>query len=187
MAAVKVIQCPTCGGSSSPKSERCDYCGNYLLHLTIFEQRKDPVKTEADVPVYFRSLKRLYQLLIMAGLGMAFVIYFLMFDDFSEDELVAISPLWFLLTIFGTSGLFTEKAVRLILNKKAETFPDAIIKATDSLVPVVRFLVFIVLFLPFFIFGLTKRFSSPLIISFLLTLAWGIFLYTFLVAIFPSL
>jgi hypothetical protein len=185
--SVKVIQCPTCGGSSSPKSEKCDFCGNYLLHLTIFEQRKAPLTDAGPEKRYFRSLKRWYQIMITLGLGMAFVIYFLMFDSFSEDELVAISPIWFLLIIFGTCGLYTEKAVHLILNKKAKTFAEALIQATNSLSPIVRVAVFIVFAVPFFLFGITKKFSSPLLISTLVTIAWAGVLYVFLLGIFPSL
>ncbi|MCB0835098.1 MAG: hypothetical protein KDD63_06420 [Bacteroidetes bacterium] len=185
--SVKVIQCPTCGGSSSPKSEKCDFCGNYLLHLTVFEQRREPVDTSDPEGGYFRSLKRIYQVMITLGLGMAFVIYFLMFDSLSEDELVAISPVWFLLIIFGTCGLYTEKAVHLILNKKAENFAEALIQATNSLSPFIRIAVFLVFAVPFFLFGITKKFSSPLLISILVTLVWAAVLYVFLFGIFPSM
>ncbi|MDX2250264.1 MAG: hypothetical protein SF052_26010 [Bacteroidia bacterium] len=186
---VKVQQCPTCGGSSPHASDRCNYCGNYLLHLTIFEQKPGPAQGNPpdEKWLYFRSLKRGYQLMIAAGLLMAGTIYLLIFDRLSEDELVAVSPIWFLLIILGTGGLFTEKAVQLILQKQANDFPSAIGKATQSLSPIVRLAVGIVFLVPFFIFGLTKRFSSPLIITSLMTLVWALVLYLFLFGIFPSL
>ena len=185
--SVKVIQCPTCGGSSASKSEKCDYCGNYLLHLTVFEQRKEPVQSGDADTRYFRSLKRFYQTIIAIGLIMAGIIYFVMFDSLSEDELVAISPIWFLLIIFGTCGLYTEKAVIIILHKLESNFADALIRATRSVSPLIRVLVFIIFGFPFFVIGVRKRFSSPLLISTLITLFWAAALYVFLMGIFPSL
>lgn len=185
----KIIQCPTCGGSSSPKSERCDFCGNYLLHLTIFEKKNEPgpAQNEGTPAHYFRSLKGLYQIMIAAGLLMAATLYLFMFNRFSETELVTLSPIWFLLTIFGTGGLFTEKAVRLILDKESPDFPSAIKKSAGSLSPIVQVFVFLIFLVPFFVFGLTKKFSSPLIITSLMTLVWAAVLYLFLMGIFPSL
>ncbi|MEZ4775180.1 MAG: hypothetical protein R3D00_18495 [Bacteroidia bacterium] len=187
----KVIQCPTCGGSSPSKSERCNFCGNYLLHLTIFEKTNEPIPAQAkkeNAPVhYFRSLKLLYQIMITSGLLMAGTIYLFMFDEFSETEMVTVSPIWFLLIIFGTGGLFTEKALRLILDKEVSDFPSAVKKAAESFSPIVQIGVFLIFLVPFFVFGLTRFFSSPLIITTLMTLVWAAVLYIFLIGIFPSL
>ncbi|MEZ4825453.1 MAG: zinc ribbon domain-containing protein [Bacteroidia bacterium] len=185
-----VIQCPTCGGSVSPRADKCSYCGNFLVHLSVFETRAPgaAVKTESEPQFrYFRSLKPLYQVAVVSGLIMAGLIYFFMFDNFSEDELVAISPLWFLLIVFGTAGLFTEKAVKLVLNREEKDFPAAIVKATASFSLIVQLAVYLIFFVPFFVLGLVKRFSSPLIIATLITLVWAAVLYFFLVGIFPSL
>ncbi len=187
--AVKVIQCPTCGASSSPKKERCDYCGNYLLHLTIFEQRTKAsaeVEKSEDYFTYFISLKRLYQFTIAIGSLMAIYLYFIAFNDFSETELVIFSPVWFLCIHFGISGLYTEKAVKLILKREAKTFAEGLQKATESLSPILTVIIYIVFIPPFFILNL-KKLSSPLLISLLTTIAWAGLLYFFFVAIFPSL
>ncbi|MEM7370959.1 MAG: hypothetical protein AAF587_20260 [Bacteroidota bacterium] len=187
---VKAITCPSCGAPTASKSPQCSYCGNYLLHLTPFERKAAPEKPEAvDTSIhYFRSLKHLYRLIMYAGIAMAGIIYVVMFDSLSETELVNISPIWFLLIIFGTCGLYTEKAVLLILNRQADTFAEALNKAVSELKsPVSIVLVYVVFSLPFLIFGVRERFSSPLIISLLTTLLWAGALYFFLIAIFPEL
>lgn len=185
--SVKVIQCPTCGGSSSPKEERCSYCGNYLLHLTIFERRKGKEEGEERHEFkYFFSLKRLYQIAIGIGTIMAIYLYVIAFDDFSETELVNISPIWFLCIHFGISGLYTEKAATLILKREANTFAEGLQKATKGLSPILVVLIYIVFIPPFILLNLRKL-SSPLLISLLTTIAWATILYIFLMGIFPSL
>lgn len=187
---VKVIQCPSCGGPTPSKAPQCEYCGNYLLHLTPFERLPAPEQPEPKGSSihFFRSLKNFYRIIMYAGIAMAIVIYFVFFDDFSETELVNISPIWFLMIIFGTCGLYTEKAVQLILDREAETFGDALSKAVGKLrSPLSMVLVFLVFSLPFLIFGIKRRFSSPLIISTLTTLIWAAALYFFFIAIFPEL
>lgn len=187
---VKAITCPSCGAPTPSQAPSCSYCGNYLLHLTPFERKAAPEQPEPkDTTIhYFRSLKQVYRIIMYAGIAMAVVIYFFMFDSFSETELVNISPIWFLMIIFGTCGLYTEKAVYLILNRQAETFSDALSKALSKMKsPITILLVYLVFSLPFLVFGVRKRYSSPLIISFLTTMLWAAALYFFFIAIFPEL
>jgi len=160
-----------------------------LLHLTFLERRspKSAEQVERDEHFrYYNSLKWLYQLAIVVGLSMAVYIYLIAFDDFSETEMVNLSPLWFLLFNFGISGLYTEKAVRFILDHKANTFAEGLSMSTQSLIPLFRIVVYIVFLPPFLLLSL-KKLSSPLLISLLTTLFWGVGLYVFLMGIFPSL
>ena len=188
-AKIRTIQCPSCGAPSSPKSKQCDYCGNYLLHLTLFEKRKSPAPESEDADFkYFHSLRTIYRVSMYAGIAMAVVIYGFFFNDLSEDELVMLSPIWFLLIVFGACGLYAEQAVFLILEKEAKDFPDALGKAIGKLKsPLNKIFIFLVFALPGFVFGIRRNFSSPLIISGLTTLIWGAALYIFLVGIFPSM
>lgn len=182
-ASVRTINCPSCGAATPPNKSQCDYCGNYLLHLTPFEKRSHPLAGDA----YFHSLKRLYQASLALGLVAAVLIYFVFFNQLSEDELVLISPTWFLLTIFGTGGLYAEKAVRQILAKQAATFHEALLQSVKGLSPILVVAVYMVFLIPILLLGISKRLSSPLLIALLITLIWAVVLYLFLVGIFPSL
>ena len=183
-ATVKVIQCPGCGGSSDPRGEKCSYCGNYLLHLSAWERRAQPVFVGGH---YFRSLRRLYQAALLLGAAAMLLIYFVFFNRLSEDELVAISPVWFLLIVFGAGGIYAEKAVVLILEKRAATFHEALLQAARSLAPVLKIGVFILFLIPAMLLGISRRLSSPLLIALIVTIVWAMALYLFLMGIFPSL
>lgn len=118
---------------------------------------------------------------------MMLVLYLVMFDSLSETELVGLSPIWFLLIVFGTCGMHAEKAVNLILSKKADSFADALAKVTSKLPPFVVIVVYLVFSLPAFFLGLKRWCSSPLLLATLTSGLWGLALYFFLFAIFPSL
>jgi hypothetical protein len=183
-ANVKTIQCPSCGGSSAAKVEQCTYCGNYLLHLSPFERTHQGV---AGTHPYFRSLKKLYRGAMVTGLALMILIYFVLFSRLSEDELVAVSPIWFLLIIFGAGGIYSEKAVGLILEKRANTFHSALIQSIKSLSPVLMVGMFVLFLIPAILMGISKRLSSPLLITMIVTAVWALILYLFLMGIFPSL
>jgi hypothetical protein len=136
---------------------------------------------------FFRSLGSFYKLSAAAGLVMMLVLYVFMFDSLSETELVSLSPVWFLLLVFGTCGMHAEKAVDLVLQKKAKTFSEALTAVTKSLPPFLTIVVYLVFSLPSFFLGLKRWVSSPLLLATMTTLLWGLALYFFLFAIFPSL
>ena len=185
------FRCARCGASTAPHLERCEYCDAWLVHLTVFERgaerdvQRDGDEPRADVP-RFRSLRVLYGAALAASVVMFVVLYFIAFDRFSETELVALSPVWFLGLHFGLSGLFTERALDAVLRGEARTFREGLVHATRSSAPLLSLAVAVVFFPPFLLFGL-RRFTSPLLLSLFTTLAWAALLYGFLFGIFPSL
>lgn len=188
MSERKAIRCSSCGGSSPRDSDSCQYCGSYLLHLTAFELLKaGPSPSQQEGVTFFRSLRGLYKFAISVGVLGVLVLYVFMFDQFSETALVALSPLWFLSLAFGLGGLHGEKAVQLIHSKKATDFPDALALVTRSLPPFLVVLVYLVFALPAFFLGLKRWCSSPLLLATMTSGLWGLALYFFLFAIFPSL
>ncbi|MEL6676468.1 MAG: hypothetical protein AAFR61_29940 [Bacteroidota bacterium] len=185
---VRAITCPSCGGPTAAASTQCDYCGNFLLHLTSFEKRKieDAPDKEGNLGhKIFRSLSSLYTVSLGLGLVMFVGIYLLFFNELSEDELVAISPIWFLLIVFGVSGRYTEKAVNRVLSHEAKDFGEGLSQAFKGQAPVLNVLIVIVFSLPYLFFGKSRWLSSPLVLSSLVTMVWAGGLYFFLVAIFP--
>jgi len=122
----------------------------------------------------------------MAGLILMLGTYVFFFDTLSEDELVAWSPVWFLLLIFGIGGFYGEKAIHTILDGKAKDFTDALIKASESLGIITSIFILVVFLLPG-LFGVYKWLSSPFLITLTVTLIWAIGLYFFLYGIFPSM
>ncbi|RMG73374.1 MAG: hypothetical protein D6722_03930 [Bacteroidetes bacterium] len=188
MALITIHQCPSCGASVAPKQERCSYCDNYLLHLTPLERRGSPAPDAGADAGYFRSLRWFYGVLLVAGLAGAFYIYVLHFDDFSETEMVQLSPFWFVAMVWGLGGLFAERAVRAVLRGEAKTFMQGLTRATKGLVPIVALFVYLLFFPPFFLLGLHRwKLSSPLLIGLAVSLLWGVGLFVFLYGIFPSL
>jgi hypothetical protein len=182
----EIYRCARCGASTSPKLERCEYCDAWLVHLTMLERDdRDDTAAGQDVP-RFRSLRGLYGAALVASGVLFVVLYFVSFEGFSETELVALSPLWFLGFQFGMSGLFTERALDAVLRGEARTFREGLARAMGASAPLVRLAVLVVFFPPFLLFGL-RRLTSPLLLSVTTTLAWAALLYGFLFAIFPSL
>lgn len=182
------LLCPSCGGSNAPKAQNCQYCNNFLPRLSSWERRSTP-PAEADKSQdykYFHSLSNLYYAALILGLVLMLGTYVLFFDELSEDELVAWSPVWFLLIIFGAGGFYGEKAIRAILDGKAKDFAEGFGVASDSLAIIPRIAVGLVFLLPG-MFGVYKRLSSPFWITLAVTLFWAAALYFFLFGIFPSL
>jgi hypothetical protein len=164
----------------------CQYCGSYLLRLSRFESPAQPQPVEGREDAWFRSLAWVYRIALVIGAALFVILYFVAFDSFSETELVTLSPVWFLLLNFGLSGLYAEKAVRLVLRGEAETFTSALATSTESIPLLFRLGAWLVFLPPFAVLNL-KTVSSPLRLSVTTTLAWAALLYLFLVGIFPAL
>lgn len=179
---VKVIQCPTCGGSSNPQRQRCEYCGNYLLHLSALEltDKKDSKE------FHFRSFERFYRLTIWTGTIMLLTLYTIAFAFLSEDTLVLLSPIWFLAFHFGISGLTAETAVRIVLNRHADSFREGLVKSRETVSPLIAVLSIITLSPVIFVFRLEKI-TSPLKLALSTSVIWAVILYFFFIIIFPSL
>ena len=181
--SVKIIRCVTCGAPTKRLEKNCQYCGNFLIHLTPFELLSNSV---APNQPFFRSLKILYKASLIMGLVACFLIYIVFFNFLSETELVLISPVWFLLLHFGISGLYTERAIGAIINRKATDFHEGLQQATSDSGPLIALVVKIT-FLPLLLLFGFKKVTSPLILALLTTLIWGLLLNFFFVGIFPQL
>ncbi|MFM9698653.1 hypothetical protein [Streptomyces europaeiscabiei] len=70
-----------------------------------------PVPAGATEPA---ALTALYVTTLIGGLLVAGLIYLLMFDEFSESELVSITPLWFFPVVFGLYGFASQRLLRHI-------------------------------------------------------------------------
>lgn len=182
------VMCATCGGSTDKEKKQCDFCGNVLLKLS----RLELLKPSSEGPqvregaFYFRSLQRLYWLATFAGIVMMIVLYFVVFDELSETELVMLSPIWFLLIVFGTFGMYAERAVRMVLTKQANDFPEALRETMLTMIVPLRILVAIVFLLPM-LFLRPEKVGSPLWLSSMTAGLWGVALYLFFAGIFPAL
>ena len=179
---MKTVTCSNCGAAiEDPKQKNCEYCGAFLLRLSPFERVAVKGKD-----AYFRSLRILYHSVLIISLGAAVLIFFVFFDNLSEEVLVKIAPIWFLGSVFGACGLYGEKAVRYIIARKADTYSGALKLATASIPPLGRLMVYLVFTLPLSVINPDRR-SSPLLFAFITTICWAGVLYIFLYEIFPSL
>lgn len=112
------------------------------------------------------------------GLAGAFYIYFLAFDDFSESELVSITPLWFFPIVLGLYGFVSQRLLRRMATGGARTLNEAARMSID----VAGHWAALVLF-PF----LVLRWRSSLLVSLAAAVFWAVLLWLFFALVFPSL
>lgn len=88
------------------------------------------------------SRKSFYWLLAIAGFGLAFYVYVISFDSWSETELLDLGPVWVSPMMFGFYGLMAEWAIGLIERGKAENLAIAtmIIARSTRLIGLLPFL-----------------------------------------------
>ncbi len=169
--------CINCGGPPAPGKKRCVYCGTMV------------VEGKKSFTLLFKSKKfrvtALYPILLGLGIAIAVYIYGFAFDDFSETQLVNLTPLWFFFIIFGGYGYFAEFLMKKIIEGEGTDLPKAYKKWTGKFLARHLFLGLIlgILLSPF---ALIKTRNS-LLIAFLGSVLWGILLLIFFQAIFPAL
>ncbi|MDX3643202.1 hypothetical protein [Streptomyces sp. MB09-02B] len=101
-----------------------------------------------------------------------------MFDEFSESELVSITPLWFFPVVFGLYGFASQRLLRHIATGRAATLGEAARLSID----VAGYWAALVLF-PF----LVLRWRSSLLVSLAAALFWAVLLWLFFALLFPTL
>ncbi len=115
---------------------------------------------------------------LIGGLLAAGLIYLLMFDEFSESELVSITPLWFFPVVFGLYGFASQRLLHHIATGRAGTLGEAARISID----VAGHWAALVLF-PF----LVLRWRSSLLVSLAAALFWAVLLWLFFALLFPAL
>ncbi|MFG3506472.1 hypothetical protein ACGF5F_13280 [Streptomyces sp. NPDC047821] len=134
-----------------------------------------PLPAGATEPM---ALTALYVTALMAGLAGAGLVYMVLFDEFSESELVTITPLWFFPIVFGLYGFVSQRLLRRIASGRAGTLHEAARLSID----VAGHWAALVLF-PF----LVLKWRSSLLVSLAAALFWAVLLWLFFTAVFPTL
>lgn len=169
--------CINCGGPLEPGVEKCIYCGTANVDGGSYVHRFFKNKN-------FR-VKALYPILLFLGIAIAVYIYGFAFDDFSETQLVSITPLWFFFIIFGGYGYFAEFLMKRVIDGEGDNLNDAYKRWTFKFLKfsfALGILAMIVL-VPFAFI----RTRNSLLIAFAGSALWGILLLIFFQAIFPAL
>lgn len=169
--------CINCGGPLEPGLKKCIYCGTANLDNGSFFYRFFKNKR-------FR-VNALYPILLFLGIAIAVYIYGFAFDDFSETELVSITPLWFFFIVFGGYGYFAEFLMKRVINGEGKNLNDAYKRWTVKFLKLHLFLgvIGLILLIPFAFI----RTRNSLLIAFAGSAIWGILLLFFFQAIFPAL
>lgn len=156
---------------------RCPHC-----HQVVRVPQTDvpyaspvPVPAGATEPI---ALTAVYVTALIGGLMGAGLIYMVMFNEFSESELVTITPLWFFPIVFGLYGFVSQRLLRRIASGRAGTLSEAARITID----VAGHWAALVLF-PF----LVLKWRSSLLVSLAAALFWAVLLWLFFTAVFPSL
>ncbi|TQJ54583.1 hypothetical protein OHU34_19715 [Streptomyces sp. NBC_00080] len=156
---------------------RCPHC-----HQVVRVPQPDvpyaspvPVPTAAADPA---ALTALYVIALIGGLAGAALVYMVMFDDFSESELVTITPVWFFPVVFGLYGFVSQRLLRLIAAGRAGTLKEAAGVAIDltGYWAALAFFPFLVL-----------KWRSSLLVSLAAAAFWAVLLWLFFTLIFPTL
>jgi len=171
------VNCINCGAPITvipSKHSFCKYCGTYhhTPKYNIFKNQK-------------ARKKGIYPFFIGFGFMLVFLIYFILFDNFSETELVQITPIWYFSLILGLYGYKAENLIEKIIHGEASDFNDAYAQWLEKLHktnPLLGFLVNII----FFTFPWFKK-ISPLKIALVGAFVWGVILLIFFEVIFPEL
>jgi hypothetical protein len=174
----KRTNCINCGGPLEAGLSTCIYCGtttqreNQSLFDHIFKNRSYRVNG-------------IYPILLGLGIIIMLYIYLIAFDDFSETQLVTITPLWFFFITFGIYGYFAEYLMKQVIDGKGVNLKEAYKKWVGKYLRY-HFIIGIILIVVLAPFSLIRTRNS-LLIAFAGSLMWGILLLIFFQAIFPSL
>ncbi len=131
--------------------------------------------------------KRVYELVMLAGLAAAVYLYAFHFDDFSETALVRISYLWIGALAFGGHGLLAGELNAIIEAGQAETRMEArqVRARQEGRSLLSRFAT--LWMLSYLLITPSKGRSRPFLTALLATVLWLAVLAFFLEAIFPQL
>lgn len=138
------------------------------------EPALSPPSAPAAEPI---ALTAFYLISLLGGLTTAGLIYLVFFDEFSEEELVRITPLWFFLIVFGVYGLVSQRLLRRIAEGR-RTHGEAARLSVRIAGPVAGLTL-----IPF----LALKWRSSLLVSLVAALVWALLLWLFFALVFPSL
>ncbi len=170
--------CINCGGPLEPGRERCIYCGTMAN-----------VEGKKSIALLFRKkqfrVTTLYPILLGLGIAIVVYVYGFAFDDFSETQLVSITPLWFFFIIFGGYGYFAEFLMKRVIDGQGKNLSAAYKKWTAKFLSRHLFIggILAILLSPFAFINT----RNSLLIAFLGSVIWGILLLIFFQGIFPAL
>lgn len=156
---------------------RCPHC-----HQVVRVPQPDvPYAVPVPVPAGTAdpaALTALYVIALIGGLAGAALVYLVKFDEFSESELVTITPVWFFPVVFGLYGFVSQRLLRRIAAGRAGTLTEAARLSID----VAGHWAALALF-PF----LVLRWRSSLLVSLAAALFWAVLLWLFFALLFPTL
>ncbi len=173
------MKCINCGASLNPNIEKCEFCDTYWN----FEKKSKSI---------FHFLKNMkfrkiavYPIFITFGIVFSIIIYIFMFDNFSEIQLITLSPIWYFSIICGLYGYKAEDLIKLIVSKKAKTFSEAYkvwLQILDKQ-SIVLGIIARIFFFPFNYFKKINPLNTALVGAFF----WGIIFGFFFQAVWPIL
>jgi hypothetical protein len=171
------MNCINCGAAVNIGAENCPYCGtHYSSHSN---NSWNPAKNKK-----IRKIG-IYPLFIGFGIITAIAVYGLYFDNFSEYELINITPIWYFALVFGLYGYKAESLMMRVVHDEADDFRDAFKKWLKDLSKTSPILFFTAA-LFYFPLPLCNR-MSPLMTAATGALIWGVLLAVFFQGIFPHL
>ncbi|MFF3325359.1 hypothetical protein [Streptomyces sp. NPDC002889] len=154
---------------------RCPHCEQVV--------RVPPPNVPYAAPVVIQgaepgALRVVYVAALLLGLAAAAVIYLVVFDELSEEQLVGITPFWFFPIVFGLYGFVSQRLIRLLAEGRARTLAEA----ARVFIDIAGHWAAVVMF-PF----LVLKWRSSLLVSMAAALFWAVLLWLFFEVVFPAL
>ncbi|MFJ5776251.1 hypothetical protein [Streptomyces sp. NPDC093094] len=156
---------------------RCPYCHQVATVPPPDVPYASPVPVPAGAaePIVLTAL---YLTALIGGIVGAGLIYLVMFDEFSESELITVTPLWFFPVVFGLYGFVSQRLLRRIATGRARSLSEAARLTID----LAGHWAALVLF-PF----LVLKWRSSLLVSLAAAGFWAVLLWLFFNLLFPTL
>ncbi|GHF50529.1 hypothetical protein GCM10018783_18920 [Streptomyces griseosporeus] len=172
--AERKVRCPHCRQVVRvPRSDAPLTRGPAVGPAPLLPPPASPPRPAAE-PV---ALSALYVIALLIGVTAAGFIYLVSFDEFSEEELVTVTPLWFFPVVFGLYGLVSQRLLRRAADGHGTD--GRLTRATVRVAGPVAGL----MLLPF----LAVKWRSSLMVSLVAAVVWALLLWLFFAVVFPSL
>ncbi len=128
------------------------------------------------------SSRPVYLFAFLVGAGIAIYLYFVKFDELSETQLVNYSGVWFLMFVFGGTGLALEAAATLVAKGEVENLSKGIVRHGCGTAPITW-----LFFFPLLFYNAAKNAKKTLPVAIYITAVWAALFYFFMAVVFPAL
>jgi len=154
----------------------------YIL-LRVEQIKNDQEPAGETPPSTGKMYSSIYFTSIIIGIVIAAYIYLINFDNFSEEMLMLITPLWFFPIIFGYYGFVSQRMAAKLEKSHFENVADLLFSIIQESSGTAGKLISLFVHAPFIIIKSKK----PVLVALGGSIIWAVLLVVFFAFIFPTL